>query len=39
MKPRYRLPDDLPWWHELARAVVFMLLLVVLVFAFLGIGR
>jgi hypothetical protein len=39
MKPRYRLPDELPWWHEFGRVALFALILAVLIFAFMGIGR
>jgi hypothetical protein len=39
MKPPYRLPDDLPWWHEAIRTVLFLIILAVLVVAFMGIGR
>lgn len=45
LKNRYRLPsdpaaaDDLPWWHEAIRTVLFLIILAVLVIAFMGIGR
>lgn len=45
LKNRYRLPsdpmfsDDLPWWHEIIRAAIFLASLGVMIFFFMGIGR
>lgn len=38
-KPKYRLPDELPWWHETGRMIGFAAMLVILAYLFLGIGR